>query len=69
VRAYRAQNKWFLSYSDIIAAEPSLLSVAEDYYTYLGNRTFSVYVELGHSSVRFQMEKGSGTKLPIILKR
>jgi len=69
VRAYRAQNKWFLSYSDIIAAEPSLLSVAEDYYTYLGNQTFSVYVELGHSSVRFQMEQGSGTKLPIILKR
>jgi len=69
VRASRAQNKWFLSYSDIIAVEPSLLSVSEDYYTYLGNRTFKVHVELGNTSLIFHAEQGEGTKLPIIHRR
>jgi general secretion pathway protein K len=69
VRVDRTKNKWFLSYSTIIAAEPSILSVSEDYYTYLGNRTFRVYVALGNASVKFHVELGENTKSPIILKR
>lgn len=68
VRAYRAQKNWFLSYSDIIALEPSLLSVSDDYYSYLGNRTFRVTVEIGNTSVTFHAERGSGTKRPLILR-
>jgi general secretion pathway protein K len=69
VRAYRAQNKWFLSYSDIIAAEASILSVSEDYYTYIGNRTFRIHLELANTSLTLYVERGTGTKIPIILRR
>ena len=68
VQSDRAKSKWFLSYSDIIAVEPSMLSVSDDYYTYLGNRTFKVYVELGNSNVIFHLEQGENRALPFILR-
>jgi general secretion pathway protein K len=68
VRSNRAQNQWFLSYSDILALESSFLSVSDDYYSFLGNRTFVVNVALGNARVTFHAERGVGLNLPIILK-
>jgi hypothetical protein len=68
VQTNREKSKWFISYSDIIAVEPSILSISEDYYTYIGGRIFRINVELANISVKFRLEQGENTNLPFILK-
>jgi general secretion pathway protein K len=69
IQTDRAKNIWFLSYSNIIAAEPSILPVPEDYYTYIGSRNFLIHVALDNTSIKLHAELGDNTKFPIILKR
>jgi general secretion pathway protein K len=68
IKSERAKNNWFSSYSDILAIESSLLTVSEDYYSYLGSRSFKIFVSLGGTRTKLRLERGTGVNQPITIR-
>jgi general secretion pathway protein K len=62
----RLNGKWFVSNGDIIAAEPTLALIAEDYVSVLGLQFCTIVVEKGGEARKVQIEIGKGSLAPFI---
>jgi general secretion pathway protein K len=69
VTELRQQNKWFLSDSSILAAEPSFQNLTDDYYSYLGGVSFRIKVQLKHIHADVRLDRGRGRVHPYTIRQ
>jgi general secretion pathway protein K len=68
VAELRAQNQWLQNEAAVVAVEPSILSLGDDYYATLGGNQFSLSVSKNKISVEVHVELGLGLNPPYIYK-
>jgi general secretion pathway protein K len=69
VAKLREQDNWFLSGSTILAVEPSLLNIPDDYYTYLGGDTFRIRVQINHVITDIRLKRGRSRVNPYTIRQ
>jgi general secretion pathway protein K len=64
IQKQRQQGRWLVSKTDILATEPSLYLLPEDYFTTLGGAVYQIKVSKEGQTRRFQLSLGTGKLTP-----
>jgi general secretion pathway protein K len=68
LKTQRQQGHWFRSERDILALEPSLLTVPEDYYSYLGGAGFRLHLLQDGAALKMHIQTGRGANPAFVIK-
>ncbi len=68
LRQMRNDGRWFLSVSDAVAVEPSLLSVQEELLAVIGNQDYVINVNSEMADSKLHVTVGRGSAPPIIFR-
>jgi general secretion pathway protein K len=69
VEKLREQKNWFLTDSAIFAAQPSIITVPDDYYSYLGGQTFRLKVQVNKIRTSIHLKRGLGVITPYTIRQ